>query len=324
MVERAEAGDAFLTVDGSNPDLLQGQDPELVSLTRKVASEQSQPLRNYITRMAVNWCVISAAVAPWAARVFPAVESDEERVARLWDAIFRMCRVDTDDPMAAWKDHIELLEGRRHYLNAKAYDALHYTATGTDLTLGLPLGHIWRGGIDVSDAGTVFVPNMPTEEVFTMPHCRRTEGRLSSTKPLNYAGTVIENFTLRFEGGRIVEAHAERGEEILKSLLAIDDGAAHLGEVALVPHSSPISQFGRLFYNTLFDENASNHVALGQAYNVCLEEGATMAADDFSQAGGNTSVTHVDFMIGSQEMDIDGVLADGGREPVMRSGEWAF
>lgn len=323
-IERAEEGAAFLSIAGNNPDLLKDQDPELVALTRKVASEQSKPFsREYISTMKVSWCVISAAVAPWAARVFPDVPEDAQ-VDKLWDAIFKMCRLEEADPTAAWQTHIETLERRRAYLNEKAYTALKYSAPGTDLTLGLPKGHIWKGGIDQNAVGTTFVPNIPTEEVFTLPDCRRVDGMVSSTKPLNYGGTLIENFSLTFQEGRVVGVEAESGREVLKKLTETDEGAARLGEVALVPHNSPISESGLLFYNTLFDENASNHVALGQAYNVCLEGGEQMSEEDFSKAGGNTSVTHVDFMIGSGEMDIDGVLADGSTEAVMRGGAWAF
>lgn len=324
MIERGEEGAAFLSIAGNNPDLLKDQDPDLVSLTRKVASEQSKPWsREFISKMRSSWCVISAAVDPWAARVFPEA-SEAERVDLLWDAIFQMCRLDEPDPTAAWQAHIDALERRRGYLNEKAYTALKYTAPGTDLTLGLPEGHIWKGGVDTNEKGTLFVPNIPTEEVFTMPHSRRTDGMVSSTKPLNYGGTLIENFNLTFQEGKVVGVEAEKGREILKKLVETDDGAGRLGEVALVPHSSPISKFGKLFYNTLFDENASNHVALGQAYNVCLKDGESMSQEDFEAAGGNTSVTHVDFMIGSEEMDIDGVLPDGSTEAVMRAGEWAF
>ena len=195
--------------------------------------------------MAVNWCVISAAVPPWAARVFPEAPA-ADRVGLLWDAIFRMCRIDAGDPAAAWKEHIDRLERRRELLTEKAYTSLHYRAPGTELTVGLPQGHVWRGGIDRSDAGTLFVPNIPTEEVFTMPHCRRTGGRVRSTKPLNYGGSLIEDFSVTFAEGRIVEVAAAQGEDILRNLVETDDGAARLGEIALVPHSSPVSQFGRL------------------------------------------------------------------------------
>ncbi|MBS10633.1 MAG: aminopeptidase [Gemmatimonadetes bacterium] len=323
-IERAEQGAAFLSIAGNNPDLLKDQDPEVVALTRKVASEQSKPFsREYISNMRVSWCVISAAVAPWAARVF-SNEPEHRQVDLLWDAIFQMCRLGEPDPTAAWRDHIDALERRRAYLNDKAYTALKYTAPGTDLMLGLPKGHIWKGGIDQNADGTTFVPNIPTEEVFTLPDCNRVDGMVSSTKPLNYGGTLIDNFSLTFQGGKVVGVEAETGREVLKKLTETDEGAARLGEVALVPHSSPISTVGKLFYNTLFDENASNHVALGQAYSVCLEGGEAMAPDDFARAGGNNSVTHIDFMIGSDEMDIDGILEDGSTEVVMRDGEWAF
>ena len=252
MIERAEQGAAFLTVVGGNPDLLKGQDPARVATTMRVASERSKPFsRKYITTMRVSWCVIAAAVAPWAARVFPEAPAPE-RVDKLWDAIFRACRVDQPDPREAWRRHIDALEARREYLNERAYTALRYTAPGTDLTVGLPEGHVWKGGIDHNALGTRFVPNVPTEEVFTMPHSRRVDGTVATTKPLNYGGRLIENFSLTFERGRVVRVEAESGAEVLEKLIATDEGAARLGEIALVPHGSPISALGRLFYNTLF------------------------------------------------------------------------
>ena len=324
MLERAEQGAAFLTVAGGNPDLLKGQDPERVATTMRAASEQSKPFRrDYISTMRVSWCVIAAAVVPWAARVFPDAP-EPEQVDLLWEAIFRACRVDRADPRQAWRSHIDALEARREYLNERAYAALRYAAPGTELTVGLPKGHVWKGGIDHNAQGTRFVPNIPTEEVFTMPHRQRVDGTLASTKPLNYGGRLIENFSLTFEGGRVVAVEAESGAQVLEKLIATDEGAARLGEIALVPHSSPISEFGRLFYNTLFDENASSHVALGQAYAVCLEGGEAMSEQQLADAGANASATHVDFMIGSEQMDIDGILADGSTEPVMRAGEWAI
>ena len=324
MLERAEQGAAFLTVAGGNPDLLKEQEPERVATALRVASEQMQPFRrDYISTMRVSWCVIAAAGAPWAARVFPEAPAHEQ-AERLWDAIFRACRVDQPDPRAAWRRHIHALEARREHLNARAYTALRYAAPGTDLTVGLPDGHVWKGAVDRNAEGTPFVPNIPTEEVFTMPHNRRVDGTVSSTKPLNYGGRLIENFRLTFERGSVVGVQAESGAEVLEKLIATDEGAARLGEIALVPHRSPISSFGRLFYHTLFDENASSHVALGQAYAVCLQGGEAMSEQQLANAGANSSAAHVDFMIGSDRMDIDGVLADGSTEPVMRAGEWAI
>ncbi len=324
MLERAEQGAAFLTVAGGNPDLLKDQDPERVATAMRVASEHMLPFRrDYISTMRVSWCVIAAGVASWAARVFPEAPAHEQ-VDRLWDAIFHACRVDQPDPRKEWRRHIDALEARREHLNARAYTALHYAAPGTDLTVGLPDGHVWKGSVDRNAQGTPFVPNIPTEEVFTMPHSRRVDGTVSATKPLNYGGRLIENFSLTFEQGRVVGVRAESGAEVVEKLIATDEGAARLGEVALVPHRSPISRLGRLFYHTLFDENASSHVALGQAYAVCLSGGEAMSEQQLADAGANASATHVDFMIGSDRMDIDGVLADGSTEPVMRGGEWAI
>ena len=324
MLERAEQGAAFLTVAGGNPDLLKDQDPERVATAMRSASEQMQPFRrDYISTMRVSWCVIAAAVAPWAARVFPEKPAHEQ-VDRLWDAIFQACRVDRPDPREEWRRHIGALEARREHLNARAYTALRYAAPGTDLTVGLPDGHVWKGAVDRNAQGTPFVPNIPTEEVFTMPHSRRVDGTVSATKPLNYGGRLIEDFSLTFEQGRVVGVRAGSGAEVMEKLIATDEGAARLGEVALVPHRSPISSLGRLFYHTLFDENASSHVALGQAYAVCLSGGEELSEQQLDDAGANSSATHVDFMIGSDRMDIDGVLADGSAEPVMRGGEWAI
>ena len=323
LIERAEQGAAFLTVVGGNPDLLKDQDPARVATTLRVASEHVRPFRrDYVTTMRVSWCVIAAAVAPWAARVFPEAPAHQQ-VARLWDAIFRACRADQPDPRAAWRRHVDALEARRAHLNRRAYTALRYAAPGTDLTVGLPHGHVWKGGIDHNAQGTRFVPNIPTEEVFTMPHSRRVDGTVASTKPLNYGGRLIDNFSLTFERGRVVRIEAESGAEVLEKLIATDDGAARLGEIALVPHGSPIAALGRLFYNTLFDENASCHLALGQAYTVCLSGADAMSEQQLAAAGANSSATHVDFMIGSDRLDLDGVLADGSTEPVMRAGEWA-
>tara|TARA_Y100000588_G_scaffold240422_2_gene254165 strand:+ start:449 stop:1690 length:1242 start_codon:yes stop_codon:yes gene_type:complete len=323
LLSCAERGDAFLSISGNDPDLLKGQDTDLIAKVRKIEAQKGEPFGKLISRSAINWCVTSAAVSPWAARVFPDVKP-EKQVERLWDAIFSACRVDLPDPTEAWQVHIKELERRRAYLNAKGYDALHYTAEGTDLTVGLPEGHLWCGAAEKSEAGIVFAPNIPTEEVFTMPHCRRVDGTVASTKPLNYSGALIEDFTVTFAEGKVVDVSAKANEAVLKKLVETDDGAGRLGEIALVPDSSPISQTGILFYNTLFDENASSHVALGRAYSICLQRGAGMEDAALNEAGGNTSVVHVDFMIGSNRMDIDGLSADGAREPVMRNGEWAF
>jgi aminopeptidase len=264
---------------------------------------------------------VAAAGARWAAKVFPDA-APARQVDLLWDAIGTLCRLDQGDPIAAWERHLAGLAARRDLLNAKRYTALNYTGPGTTLTIGLPNGHTWVAGRSYSQSGIEFAPNLPTEEVFTIAHRTHVEGTVRSTKPLSYGGTLIEGFTLRFENGRVVHSSAARGDDVLRRLIDTDDGAGRLGEVALVPHSSPISQSGRLFYNTLFDENAASHVALGSAYKFTLDGGEAMDDDTFARAGGNRSAIHVDFMIGSGELDVDGVLPTGTAEPLMRRGEW--
>jgi aminopeptidase len=209
-------------------------------------------------------------------------------------------------------------------LNARQYTELRYTGPGTNLTIGLPGGHKWLAAREKSQSGITFTANLPTEEVFTSPHRDRTEGTVRATMPLAYSGSLIEDFQLSFEKGRVARVSAKRGEAALQSMIAADEGASRLGEVALVPQSSPIARLRTLFFDTLLDENASSHIAVGRAYNACLEGGDGLSPDEFARRGGNTSITHVDFMIGSNRLDIDGLGADGNREPVMRSGEWAF
>jgi aminopeptidase len=266
--------------------------------------------------------VVAASSPGWAARVFPR-RSAEAAAARLWEEIGRLCRLDTPDPMAAWETHLSGLERRAAYLNKRRYSALKYTGPGTDLTLGLPEGHIWVSGRTASRAGIPFTANLPTEEVFSIAHKDRVDGWVRSSKPLSYGGTLIDGFSLRFSEGAVVEMKAEKGEAVLKRLLEADNGARRLGEVALVPHSSPISQSGLLFFNTLFDENAASHVALGNAYKFTLQGSESMSQEDFEKAGGNRSSVHVDFKIGSGDLDIDGVLPNGSTEPLMCKGEWA-
>ena len=250
-------------------------------------------------------------------------EEDGVAIGRLAEAIFSASRVDNDDPVAAWETHNAALGRRRDWLNARKFHALHYSGPGADLTIGLADGHLWQGGAATAKNGIACNPNIPTEEVFTTPHARRVDGHVVSTKPLSYQGSLIDGIAVRFEGGRIVEAKAGRGEDVLRQVLDSDDGARRLGEVALVPHSSPISKSGLLFFNTLFDENAACHIALGQCYAKCFVDGAKLSPDEIAARGGNKSMIHIDWMIGSDQIDIDGVDADGGRTPVFRKGEWA-
>ncbi|WP_377887274.1 aminopeptidase [Alkalihalobacillus sp. R86527] len=321
--ELAENDAAFLSIVSSNPDLLKGIDPERISKASKTAGKALEGYRDYIMSDHNSWSVVAVPSKQWAEKVFPEAPEDKQEEL-LWEAIFDATRVSKGDPVQAWKEHSANLEQKVDYLNEKHYSKLHYRAPGTDLTIELPEAHQWVGGISENAKGNHFVANMPTEEVFTIPHKQGVNGVVTSTKPLSYGGTVIEEFSLTFEEGRIVKAEAKSGNDTLQHLLETDEGARYLGEVALVPHDSPISNVDTIFFNTLFDENASNHLAIGNAYSFCLEGGKTKSKEELQAAGANESVTHVDFMIGSAEMDIDGIKSDGSSEPVFRSGNWAF
>jgi aminopeptidase len=313
---------ARLAIVGEDPMLLANEDPAKVARASKANSIAYQPALEKIAGFDINWNLVAYPTDSWAKRVFPG-ETDDIAVGRLAEAIFSASRVDNDDPVAAWTSHNAALGRRTEWLNARKFHALHYSGPGTDLTIGLADGHEWEGGAATAKNGITCNPNIPTEEVFTTPHARRVEGRVVSTKPLSYQGSLIDGIAVRFEAGRIVEAKAARGEDVLKKVLDSDDGARRLGEVALVPHSSPISKSGLLFYNTLFDENAACHIALGQCYAKCFIDGDKLTADEIVARGGNKSMIHIDWMIGSDRIDIDGVDADGGRTPVFRRGEWA-
>ncbi len=315
------SGAARLAVTGGNPALLAGQDADKVSRANLAFSKASRPALDLITRHEINWTIVPFATPAWARLVFPDMAEDQA-VSRLWDAIFAATRVDTPDPVAAWQAHQAELERRVQYLNSKNYAALQFQGPGTDLRVQLANGHRWLGGGTVAGNGIPCLPNMPTEEVFTTPHCQGTSGEVTSTKPLSYQGTLIRDIRVRFEAGRIIEARASAGEEVLRKMIDTDAGARQLGEVALVPHSSPIAKSGLLFWNTLFDENAASHIALGQAYSTCIHDGDAMAPEQLAAAGANESLIHVDWMIGSGEVSVDGIDAAGRAEPLMRTGQW--
>jgi len=316
-------GDALLSLGMPDPDLLAGQDQDLVNRRLKAMYRAAEPGKEVIRKNLTNWLVAAVPSPQWAAKVLPDVP-ESERVMALWETVFRLCRVDGEDPVSAWRAHVAGLAARANYLNRKRYKALHYTAPGTALKIGLPEGHIWRSGSMTAQTGITFTPNIPTEEVFTLAHRERVSGTVTASRPLNLGGSMVEGFRLTFEDGRGVRAEAERGGDLLDTLLNSDEGARTIGEVALVPHSSPISQSGLVFHNTLYDENASSHLALGSAYRFSLEGGESMTDEEFAAAGGSNSIIHVDFMVGSGEMDIEGILPDGRVEPVMQRGEWAF
>jgi len=322
-MSKAFAGNtARLAIVGDNPMLLAGEDPVKVARASKANSIAFQPALEKIVNFDVNWNIIAYPSPSWAKQVFPEDEEDVA-VAKLADAIFAASRVDNDDSVAAWEKHNATLRNRTEWLNGQRFSALHYSGPGTDLTIGLAEGHEWVGGASTAKNGITCNPNIPTEEVFTTPHARRVSGHVVSTKPLSYQGSLIDGIAVRFEEGCIVAAKAARGEEVLNKVLDTDEGARRLGEVALVPHSSPISKSGLLFFNTLFDENAACHIALGQCYSKCFVDGEKLTPEQIAAQGGNKSLIHIDWMIGSDQTDIDGIHAGGRRVPVFRKGEWA-
>lgn len=323
LMDMINSGDALLSIYANDPDVYDGLDPERISALQKTHLQNYQDVVILTSRNAVNWCVVGSAAPAWAKKIFPDLP-EEEAMQKLWRAIFETTRATQPDAIAAWQEHIVNLRKRSDYMQAKRYSALHYKSPNTDFTLGLPRGHKWISAQSLAENGVVFTANMPTEEVFTLPDRHRAEGTVSSTFPLSYGGALIEDFRVTFENGRIVKVNAKKNESILQKLVNMDEGSARLGEVALVPASSPIARRGHLFYNTLYDENASCHIAIGRAYRFTLSGGEELTEEEFTTAGGNTSLNHVDFMIGSPQMDIDGIKDDGTREPVMRQGEWAF
>ena len=314
-------GAARLAITGCNPSLLAGQNADKVARANLAYSKASRAALDLIARHEINWTIVACATPAWARAVFPG-DPEDAALRHLWDAVFAATRIDVPDPVSGWRTHEAQLQKRVDLLNSRRFAALRFQGPGTDLRVGLADDHIWLGGATTARNGIRCIPNMPTEEVFTMPHKDRVEGVVASSKPLSYQGTLIENIVVRFEAGRIVEASATQGQEILERMLASDDGARRLGEVALVPHSSPIAQSGILFWNTLFDENAASHIALGQAYSSCMRDGDSAAPAELSRKGANESLIHVDFMIGSEEVDVTGITNHGEPQPVIQSGEW--
>ncbi|MCU9614957.1 aminopeptidase [Caldibacillus lycopersici] len=313
-----------LSIISSDPGLLNDVDPTKIAAYQKVASKAFKAQLTATQNDELKWTVAAAAGAGWAAKVFPDLATTEEQVDALWDQIFKTCRVYADDPIAVWDEHKKTLNAKAAILNDIQFDSLHYSAPGTDLTLGLPKNHIWACAESYNPKGEEFIANMPTEEVFTAPDTHRMEGVVRSTKPLSYAGTLIEGIEVHFKDGKIVEISAEKGDEAIKKLVFENEGGTGLGEVALVPDPSPISQSGITFFNTLFDENASNHLAIGAAYPTTIQGGTKMSEEELLKNGMNTSNVHVDFMIGSKDMNIDGIKQDGTIVPIFRNGDWAI
>lgn len=322
MGKAYKAGAARLAIVGGNPFLLSGEDPAKVSRANRARSIAAKPAMEPITAFATNWSIVAYPSQAWAAVMFPE-DTPATALKKLADAIFATSRLNVADPAAEWATHNANLHKRRDWLNSKRFHALRFYGPGTDLTVGLADGHAWHGGSGTTKSGLTCNPNIPTEEVFTTPHCQRVNGYVRSTKPLSHQGTLIDGIQMHFKDGLITKATAEKGNDVLQNVLKTDPGAARIGEVALVPHSSPISQSGLLFYETLFDENAACHIALGQCYSECFIDGKNLTEEQVIAKGGNQSLIHIDWMIGSDEMDVDGLSADGTITPVFRKGEWA-
>lgn len=324
LEEFAEDGAGYLSIYSEDPELLKEIDPKKIAAHNKASSMALKGFRKYTMNNINSWCVVSIPTNGWAKRVFPEV-SEEEAMKKLWDAIFKATRMDLEDPVQAWENHVKNTEEKVKFLNEKNFYKLYYkSSNGTDLTVELPEGHIWAGGGDYNSKDVFFVANMPTEEVFTMPLKTGVNGVVYSTKPLNYGGNLIDNFQLTFENGKVVDFEAEEGYEVLKDLFALDEGAKHLGEVALVPYDSPISNSNIIFLNTLFDENASCHFAFGKAYPTNIKGGENMTDEELEKSGVNDSLTHVDFMVGSKDLSIVGETKDGKKVQVFENGNWAF
>ncbi|APC39476.1 peptidase M29 [Clostridium estertheticum subsp. estertheticum] len=323
-VSSARKGAAFLSISASDPELMKDVNPERLSKSNKAASTA---IKEYRDRMMSNknvWCVASIPTQAWANKVFPKV-SEDEAMEKLWNAIFKTVRVDALDPVASWETHKSNLKKSMDYLNLNNFKYLQYkNSLGTDLKIELPENHLWLGGSDYTPGGVEFIANMPTEEVFTLPKKTGVNGIVVSSKPLNYNGNLIENFSLTFEKGKVVDFKAETGYDILKSIIETDEGSCYLGEVALVPYDSPISNSNILFYNTLFDENASCHLALGKAYPVCIKNGENLSNEELSKLEVNDSFVHEDFMVGTEDLQIIGITADGKEVSVFEKGNFAF
>lgn len=324
FVSYARQGAAFLTIEDDDPEVMKGVDTGRIMKDTRSRVEAVKEYRDRLMTNKNQWCVTAVPSEAWAKMVFPELNG-EEAVERLWQEILKTVKADTENPVAAWEEHKSNLKRSLDFLNQSCFKELHYkNSAGTDLKVELPEGHLWLGGADYTPENLEFIANMPTEEVFTLPKKTGVNGKVVSTKPLSYNGNVIDGFSLTFKDGRIVDYMAEKGYEALKSIIETDEGAHYLGEVALVPFDSPISNSGILFYNTLFDENASCHLAIGKAYPKCIKDDDKLTKEELESLGVNESFTHVDFMIGSRDLEITGITADGTEVAVFRNGNFAY
>ncbi|WP_427339419.1 aminopeptidase [Caloranaerobacter sp. DY30410] len=317
-------GAAFLRISASDPELMKDVNPERIAKEHKASSASLKEYRESLMSNKNVWCIVSVPTKAWAKKVFPEL-SEDDAVEKLWDAILKAVRVDTEDPIASWEEHKNNLKKSLEFLNSNKFKFLHFkNSLGTDLKIELPENHIWLGGSDYTPEGVEFIANMPTEEVFTLPKKTGVNGTVVSSKPLNYNGNLIENFTLTFKDGKIIDFKAEKGYESLKQLIETDEGSCYLGEVALVPYDSPISKSNILFYNTLFDENASCHLAIGKAYPVCIKNGENMSKEELEKLGVNDSLVHEDFMIGTEDLEIIGITVEGKEISVFKNGNFTY
>ena len=321
--DHALEGAAYLAISATDPENLKGVDSQRMIRAQRASGKALKDFDRLQMCGGFPWCIASIPIPSWAARVFPNMD-EAEAVSALWDAIFQAVRITGDGKaVERWHEHLDTLQKRLETLNALKLQSLHYTnALGTDLTVELPEGHIWESGGDVTLNGQTYIANIPTEEIFTAPLKTGANGVIMGSMPLVHDGNTIENFRFVVKNGKIVEAAARRGEQVLQAAISVDEGAAYFGEVALVPYDSPISNQGLLFYNTLFDENAACHIAFGEAYP-CLEGGQKMSKDELKARGLNDSITHVDFMIGTPDLSITGKTRDGREVPIFINGNFA-
>ncbi len=318
-------GCAFLSISGSDPEALKGVDFSRVVRFNKSAEDAIKPFRDRTMSNEIQWSVVAIPTAAWAKKVFPDELSVDDSIRKLWDAIFAASRIDENDPVENWKEHTARIHKNVKILNDYNFKFLKYTSSnGTDLQIELPENHIWAGGGDISKSGQEFLPNIPTEEIFTAPKFDAVNGIVYGTKPLVYSGNVIEDFSVTFENGKVVKFSAKKNEDVLAKILSSTENMDFLGEVALVPFHSPISDMNILFYNTLYDENASCHLAFGRAYPDCIKDGAKLSDEEKKKAGLNLCADHHDFMVGSRDMKIVGTTHDGREVVVFEDGDFAF
>lgn len=320
--EIAKEGGSFLNIVSANPDLLKGVDTDRISRFQKIAGKYLKEWRSYTLTDKVKWSIVAVPSEAWASRLHPDLELNDA-IEKLWNEILDCSRV-SENPVEDWKSHVSNIRNKMDILNKLDLDRLIYKSSKTNLEIGLPQGHIWQGGSAFDPNNIEFCPNIPTEEVYGMPHKNRVNGIVHSTKPLIFAGNTIDNFWIEFKDGQIIDYKAEKGHESLKLLIETDEGSLRLGEMALVPFDSPISNSNIVFYSTLFDENASCHLAIGAAYSSNIENGDSLNENEMDKVGMNSSITHVDFMIGDSDLNIMGIDKSGKSHEIFKNGNWAF